>query len=58
MIMDSNQLPPQKVCLIVQTLKLQGLLWQALLQSQGFCVLMESPEVDMFSLHLPQGGKD
>jgi len=59
MIMDPNQPStfPPKVCLIVQTLKLQGLLWQAALESQGFCVLMESPEVDMFSLHLPQGGE-
>jgi len=59
MIMGPNQpsTSPLKVCLIIQALKLQGLLWQAALQSQGFCVLMESPEVDMFSLHLPQGGE-
>ncbi len=37
----------QKLVLMVQPSKLQGLIWQTVLKSQGLSVLMESPDADL-----------
>lgn len=36
----------QKLVLMIQPVKLQGLIWQAVLKSQGISVIWESPQVD------------
>lgn len=42
----SEMTDSQKLVLMIQPVKLQGLIWQAVLKSQGISVIWESPQVD------------